>query len=243
MTIRPIHIGTSGFHYRHWVGPFYPEDLRAEEWLPYYAERFTSLEVNNSFYRLPAKSTVKKWLDAVPSDFIFTVKANRFITHMKKLKDPKASNARFLDWVKCFGKQLGPILFQLPPHWSCNATRLTEFLAALPRGLDYAFEFRDESWMTDKVYGMLRDHNAAFCIYELNGYQSPCISTADFVYVRLHGPGAAYVGRYGKARLTAWKDKVASWRKGSKRVYWYFDNDDRGYAAQDALCLREILSA
>lgn len=242
MTARPINIGTSGFHYKHWLGTFYPQDMPPEKFLSFYAERFGTLEVNNSFYHLPTKNTVKKWLRIVPSDFIFALKASRYITHMKKLKDPKASNAKFLDWADCFGEQLGPILFQLPPHWSCNVERLKAFLEALPEGLDYVFEFRHDSWMNDEVYAVLKEHNAAFCIYELNGYLSPEIVTADFVYVRLHGPGGAYQGQYGKAGLLPWKKRISSWRKGHKRVYWYFDNDDRGFATQDALCLKDILS-
>lgn len=182
-----IHIGTSGWHYEHWVGPFYPEAVPAEDYLSFYAERFAAVEVNNTFYQLPARETLVSWRDGTPGDFLFACKASRYITHMKKLKDPRDSLRRFFEVVEALDPKLGPILFQLPPRWHVDVERLEGFLEALPAGRRYAFEFRDESWFAAEVYDALARHNAAFCIYDLAGRRSPVEVTADFAYVRLHG--------------------------------------------------------
>jgi uncharacterized protein YecE (DUF72 family) len=237
----PIHIGTSGWHYGHWRGPFYPEELGAEGFLAYYAERFHTVEINNSFYQLPSESTLGKWRDAVPQGFVFAVKGSRFITHMKKLKDPASSLAPFLERVAVLGEKLGPILFQLPPRWRFNGTRLADFLAALPGAYRYTLELRDQSWINDDALNLLARHGAAFCIYELAGYLSPLEVTADFVYIRLHGPGGPYQGQYDHETLAGWAGAMAAWSREGREVFCYFDNDEAGYAAQDALRLLDLL--
>jgi len=241
-TGRHVHIGTSGWHYAHWKGPFYPEGMTAAELLPWYAGRFQTAEINNSFYRLPAAETFAVWREAVPAGFIFAVKASRFITHMKKLTDPAEPLATFLGRASILGEKLGPILFQLPPRWKRNAGRLRSFLDELPEGYRYAFEFRDESWFDPEIYAALAEHGAAFCIFELAGMLSPREVTADFVYLRLHGPGAAYQGEYGRKGLAPWAEAISAWTRQGKDVYCYFDNDQSGFAPRDARRLQAMLA-
>jgi uncharacterized protein YecE (DUF72 family) len=196
--------------------------------------------VNNTFYRLPSERTIAAWAATVPDGFTFAIKASRYITHMKKLKDPRESAARFLNRIAAFGHRLGPVLFQLPPGWSVNVERLASFLEALPVGNRYAFEFRDASWHIDEVYSLLREHGAAFCIYDLAGKTSPLEVTADLVYVRLHGPGDAYRGSYTTRALSTWARAFEEW-SNERDVWCYFDNDERGYAPKNALSLRSMI--
>ncbi len=236
-----VHLGTSGWHYGHWNGPFYPEDLPSEEFLPFYQERFHTVEINNSFYQLPQEETLIKWREAVPEGFIFAVKGSRYITHMKKLKDPARSLQPLLDRIKVLGEKLGPILFQLPPRWSFNAERLEAFLGALPSRHRYAMEFRDVSWINDGAVEALRRHGVAFCIYDFDGYQSPKEVTADFIYIRLHGPDGPYQGQYPTQTLAGWAGAISAWQRQGKDVFCYFDNDEAGFAPQDALRLQEMV--
>lgn len=171
------------------------------------------------------------------------MKASRFITHNKKLKDPQNALDNFLPRAEALGKKLGPILFQLPPMWKLNLSRLEEFLAALPRYHRYTFEFREPGWNTEKVYELLRRFNAAYCIHELAGFHTPIEITADWSYVRLHGPGAKYQGSYQKEVLSAWAERIAGWSRSLKAIYIYFDNDQAGYAAHNALELSRLVRA
>jgi len=235
-----VHIGTSGWHYKHWVGPFYPPGLPASKMLDFYLRRFDTVEINNSFYRLPKPETFEAWRENTPKEFLFAVKANRFITHNKKLKDPDAPLDRMFASTDVLGRKLGPILFQLPPQWTVNLERLEIFLRALPRRRPFAFEFRNETWNTQEVYEMLRRFNAAYCMFHLAGFQSPFEVTADFTYLRLHGPGGKYQGSYDDAMLGAWAARIRAWREQLKAVYVYFDNDQAGFAVANALRLREL---
>ena len=235
-----MHIGTSGWSYPHWRGPFYPDDLSSSEWLDYYARRFATVEINNSFYKLPKASTLEAWAATVPPDFVFAVKASRYITHMKKLKDADETVPRFLELVRPLARQLGPVLFQLPPNWRCNADRLERFLDGLPRQYRYVLEFRDPSWFDPRVYELLSARGVAFCIYELDQNTTPLELTADFAYVRLHGPGGAYQGSYDDDTLRGWADTFEAWNRQGRDVYCYFDNDEAGYAAANAARLREL---
>ncbi len=237
-----IHIGTSGWHYDHWKGPFYPQDCAKKDFLAFYVNRFQTAEINNSFYQLPKTKTLKAWRDQVPAGFIFSVKASRYITHMKKLKDGETTVPPLLNTIALMGKKLGPVLFQLPPKWKCNPSRLSTFISGLPEGLQYTFEFRDPTWFDPRVYDILTEHNAAFCIYELAGQLSPREITAGFIYVRLHGPEGAYQGQYSKKTLSGWAGAFSQWSQQGKEIFCYFDNDQAGYAPQDALRLREMLS-
>ena len=237
-----IFIGTSGWHYDHWKGPFYPGRISSKEMLPFYSNHFLSAEINNSFYRLPQKAILEHWKNTVPSGFVFSLKASRYITHMKKLKDPSRAVPPLLETAAVLGKKLGPILFQLPPRWRINLDRLDAFLRFLPDDFRYAFEFRDPSWFSEGTYKILAKCNAAFCIYHLAGRLSPKEITAGFVYVRLHGPGEAYQGQYDARTLSGWARALSTWRSEGKEIFCYFDNDQAGYAAQDALRLSEMIS-
>jgi uncharacterized protein YecE (DUF72 family) len=237
-----IRIGTSGYHYKHWVGTFYPPKTPASKMLDYYVRHFDSLELNNSFYRLPSIEAFEAWRDATPKNFVFAVKASRFITHNKKLTDPENALDNILPRAEQLGKKLGPVLFQLPPHWKVNIDRLKALLEILPREHRYTFEFRELSWITPEINHLLERYNAAFCIYELAGYHSPLEITADFAYVRLHGPTAGrYQGSYSHAQLRAWARRIEEWSARMKAVYIYFDNDQAGYAAQNALELKKMV--
>jgi uncharacterized protein YecE (DUF72 family) len=238
---KSIHIGTSGWHYDHWEGAFYPEGMAKKEYLEFYAQKFHTAEINNTFYQVPQKTTLKSWRNAVPKHFIFSVKASRYITHMKKLKDPKQPVSKFLTQIEALGEQLGPILFQLPPRWSVNLKRLDSFLRALPSGFRYAFEFRDSSWCQERVYDLLSEKRAAFCIYDFDRRQSPKKVTTEFVYIRLHGPEGPYKGQYDTSFLSGWAGAISTWVRKKKEVFCYFDNDQSGYAAQDALNLTGMI--
>ncbi|MFL6299840.1 MAG: DUF72 domain-containing protein [Terriglobales bacterium] len=233
-----IRIGASGYHYRHWKGNFYPEDLATSGMLPFYLNYFDTLELNNTFYRLPTVAALEAWRDAVPDNFIFAVKASRFLTHNKKLKDPENALENLLPRIKVLGKKLGPILFQLPPKWRINLERLQELLAILPPKYKYAFEFRELSWINEQVLETLQRYSSAFCIYEIAGYHSPLHVTTDFAYVRLHGPGGKYQGSYSDAALEEWAEWIAEQSTELRAIYFYFDNDQAGYAPQNALTLR-----
>jgi uncharacterized protein YecE (DUF72 family) len=236
-----IYIGTSGWKYKHWDSTFYPETLKKVDQLKYYHQIFNTVELNNSFYRQPEAETFKNWKLSVPDDFIFAVKGNRYFTHLKKLNVSKTDVMDFLDKTAHLEEKLGPILFQLPPSWNINLERLSSFLALLPNAFRYTFEFRNHSWYTQEVYNLLEKHNCSFCIYELAGHLSPLPITADFVYVRLHGPGDKYQGSYSKEDLNKWANFIKDYSKAGKDVFIYFDNDQEGYAAFNAITLKELL--
>lgn len=237
-----FHIGTSGWHYKHWIGKFYPDKLPDKEQLDYYQIFFDTVEINNSFYRLPDCQTFSKWNENTPAEFQFSVKASRYITHMKKLNDAEGALNVFLDNTTCLDRKLGTILFQLPPGWNLNLERFRKFLEILPADQRYVFEFRNASWYTKQVYQMLADHGCAFCIYELAGHCSPIQVVTDFVYIRLHGPGDKYQGSYEGKILQQWADKLMAWRDEGKDVYVYFDNDQDAFAAFNALMLKEMVT-
>jgi uncharacterized protein YecE (DUF72 family) len=237
-----IRIGTSGWHYKHWLGPFYPEKTPGSKMLAYYLKRFDAVELNNSFYHLPKPSSLETWRESTPKVFCFAVKGSRFLTHMKKLKDPEQGLQKFLDAVEVLGHKLGPILFQLPPNWQLDFERLANFLSCLPKRHRYAFEFRNETWSVPQIYDLLADHNAAYCIFDLAGTQSPIQITADLAYVRLHGPGGKYQGSYSDAALSKWAERIRAWQRELKSIHVYFDNDQAGYAPANALRLKELLA-
>ena len=237
-----IHIGTSGWHYGHWEGPFYPEHITSGKYLEYYSKFFHTVEINSSFYRMPDKETIREWRDMVPEKFIFSVKASRYITHMKKLKEPREAVSFLINTVSLFENKLGPILFQLPPRWHVDAERLESFVGSLPQNYRYVFEFRDTSWFDGRIYDILEKHNMAFCIYEIGGVKSPKTVTADIVYIRLHGPDGPYRGQYSDHVLKDWAGRFLNWRNEGKEIYCYFDNDEAGYAPQNAMRLQEMVA-
>jgi uncharacterized protein YecE (DUF72 family) len=236
-----IHIGTSGWHYKHWVGPFYPEKLPPSRMLDFYTRHFDTVELNNTFYRLPTESGVASWRESTPKGFCFAAKGSRFITHMKKLKDPEPAVAKYFERVEPLGSKLGPIVFQLPPWWEVDSERLEAFLEALPPGRKYAFELRNPTWHNAAIYRILRRHKAAFCIFEIAGFHSGFEITSNFTYVRLHGPGGAYQGSYPDETMRAWAERVRAWRQDLRAIYIYFDNDQAAFAVQNALTLKRLV--
>jgi uncharacterized protein YecE (DUF72 family) len=237
-----IFIGTSGWHYKHWLGVFYPAGTRTGEMFEFYARHFDTVELNNSFYRLPAAKTFDTWRESSPRDFCFAVKASRFITHMKKLKEPKRSSEKFFLVAERLEEKLGPILFQLPPRWQVNSERLAEFLEILPREHKYAVEFREHSWLVAPVFDLLRKYNVALCIHDFEDMQIPHEVTADFTYLRFHGPTSArYWGSYSTEQLETWADRIEAWRSRVSAVYGYFNNDPGGEAVKNALTLKRFL--
>jgi uncharacterized protein YecE (DUF72 family) len=238
-----VRIGTSGWHYKHWLGLFYPPKLAAKEMFRFYALHFDTVELNNTFYRLPRPETFESWRDNSPEKFLFAVKGSRFITHMKKLKDPESSSLKFFDGAARLGEKLGPILFQLPPRWRVDTERLSEFLAMLPQEHRYVIEIRDESWLVKEVYDVLRQFNVAFCIHDLAHMQTPLEITANFTYIRFHGPGAAkYGGSYSSAALREWANRISDWRSAGVDSYVYFNNDVGGHAITNAQKLKLLVS-
>lgn len=236
-----IYIGTSGWHYKHWKGTFYPHDIKDSEQFGMYMQAFNTVELNNSFYHLPSIETFSHWKNETPRGFIFSVKASRYITHMKKLIVDAESINKFFTHAEKLKEKLGPILFQLPPHWKINIDRLATFLNHLPEHHRYTFEFRNESWYDERIYDLLKNNNCAFCIYELDRHLSPFIETANFVYVRLHGPENKYQGNYSEKVLLQWKTNCLEWQKKGKDVYVYFDNDQEGFAAFNAQTLLKMI--
>ncbi len=233
-------VGTSGWSYPHWRGPFYPPEVRPADFLPYYAQRFATVEINNSFYRLPSDTTVRRWRDLAPRGFSYAVKATRFITHYRRLAGAEEALAQFVERASGLGEALGPLLFQLPPSFPLRLERLKAFLELLPTGSSAAFEFRETTWFDPSVYAALERRAATFCISDLHGRPTPEIVTAPLVYVRLHGPGR-YSGSYDDASLAEWAGKCAAWAHEGREVRVYFDNDQRGYAAHDAMRLKALL--
>ncbi|MGV3539277.1 MAG: DUF72 domain-containing protein [Rufibacter sp.] len=237
-----IYIGTSGWHYPYWKGNFYPAGMASKDFTNYYIKFLNTVEINNSFYRLPTAEMFAVWRASVPDDFLFAVKASRYITHMKKLKEPQQGLAQFLGNAQALEEKLGPILFQLPPAWKVNIERFHDFLQALPPYHRYTFEFREPTWYHPEIYDLLRKHNHAFCIYELAGHMSPLEVTADFVYVRLYGPTLnKYQGSYPDSAMQWWASTCHTWAEEGKDVYVYFDNDQNGYAAFNAITLQEMV--
>ena len=236
-----IYVGTSGWSYKHWRGTFYPAEIKVKDHFSYYLRNFNTVEINNTFYRLPSDETFLNWEKIVPDDFVYVIKASRYITHMKKLRDPDICIPPFMDSIKLLGNKLGPVLFQLPPYMKSNLKILETFLIALPKEYRYVFEFRNEDWYKEETYELLKKYNCAFCIYELAGHMSPIEITADFVYLRLHGPGNKYQGSYSDEALKDWAEQCIKW-SATKDVFVYFDNDEEGYAAFNALKIKELVA-
>ncbi len=234
-----IHIGTSGWHYKHWRGIFYPAAMRPSDYLAYYSTRFQTVEINNSFYRLPSRETFEAWHNAVPPSFEFSVKASRYITHYKRLKDAADSVERFLEHMAGLASKARVVLFQLPPNWNVNVERLATFLHTLPRRCDYAFEFRDPSWFDDRVYTLLAEQHVAFCIHDMHPYPTPRTVTARLVYVRLHG-SVAHNGDYSTDELEDWAQAMTDWKAEGRDVYCYLNNDVSGYALKNGQELRRM---
>lgn len=235
-----IRIGTSGWVYPHWRGIFYPASLPQRFWFGYYAERFDTVEINNSFYRLPTTTAFDAWRRQAPARFTFAVKASRYLTHMKKLKDPEEPVQLFFDRARHLGPHLGPVLYQLPPRWGPDLDRFEHFLKTLPRNRLHAVEFREPRWLAEPVFQMLERFRVALCVHDLGNIGVPGLTTASFAYVRFHG-GPGHGGRYSDPELESWAGRIADWHAAGISVYAYFNNDVGGHAIANALRLRQLL--
>ncbi|MEW5959693.1 MAG: DUF72 domain-containing protein [Chloroflexota bacterium] len=240
---RRCYIGTSGWVYAHWQGVFYPPDLPQSRWYGHYARRFDTVEINTSFYRLPSEAAFDRWQAQAPPGFVYALKANRYLTHIKRLKDAAEPLERFLVRARRLKDALGPILWQLPPKWGADPARLETFAAGLPPDLVHAFEFRDPRWFVPAVRDILERFGLSFCIFDMPDLPCPPWVTSDVVYLRFHGAGLVYAGRYGQAGLLPWAERVRQWLAGGRTVYAYFNNDAFGHALEDARTLRELAAA
>ncbi|WP_423603944.1 DUF72 domain-containing protein [Sphingomonas sp. MS122] len=238
MSRPPIRIGCSGWNYRHWRGTFYPEKLAVKRWFGFYAGQFDTVEINNSFYRLPKAETFAAWRDQAPPGFCYAVKANRYITQAKKLNDCAEPLERMITPVQHLAPALGPILYQLPPSLGLNLERLEQFLALLPADFTHAFEFRHKSWYVDATAELLDRFGAGFVIHDFLGLPSPHWVTGKLAYLRFHGASGKYWGRYAEAALLDW----AAWMARQDRPVWaYFNNDTDAAAIHDALTLKAMV--
>ncbi len=231
-------VGTSGWQYESWRGPFYPPDVPKRAWLGYFAERFPTVEVNNSFYMLPKPSSFERWRDETPDGFVVTVKANRYITHIRRLRDCRDPVATFWARARLLGAKLGPVLFQLPPRFAADLDLLRAFLRVLPPEMRPAFEFRDRSWERDDVYELLDGAGAAFVLADRPGARVPDVVTGGWSYVRFHR-GRPGVADYPREKLRRWADRIVS--MPAREAYVYFNNDPGAAAVRDALALTAML--
>jgi uncharacterized protein YecE (DUF72 family) len=241
MAMPEYYIGTSGWHYEDWSGLFYPADLPKSKWLEFYARHFPTVELNNSFYRLPSEKAFVNWREASPQCFTFAVKASRFITHIKRLKDVQEPLQNFLKRADLLGDKLGPLLYQLPPNMKRDDERLDRFLGMLLGRNRHVFEFRHESWFDDGVFDILKRYNAGWCVFDMPELTSPAVATADFAYVRFHGSAGLYSSSYSDKELSSWVKRIAELGKNLKAVYIYFNNDVAGYALDNARTLDRLL--
>jgi uncharacterized protein YecE (DUF72 family) len=239
-----VRIGTSGWHYDSWRGPFFPDRLPIKVQLQYYASQFDSVELNGVFYRTPTEDSVRTWNAETGKDFLFTWKASKFITHWKRLSPASANSLALLEQrISLLGDKAGPILFQLPPQFPRDVERLKAFLGLLSGKRRYNFEFRHPSWYAPEIFKLLKSHNVSLCLSDHHDAPAPWRRTADFVYIRGHGPAGDYQGSYSESTLRNWAKRILSWKKQGYDVLVYFDNDQKSAAPFDALKLRGILQA
>jgi len=236
-----VHVGCSGWVYRHWRGLFYPERLPQKRWFERYAEEFDTVEINASFYRLPLPTTFDAWREKAPPGFRYAVKVNRFITHMKKLLDCEEAVDRFIALARQLGPALGPLLYQLPPSLHLDLERLDTFLSRLPRDLEQVVEFRHKSWYVTEALELLDRHGVGFVAHDLKGLESPRWASGRTAYVRFHGTGGKYWGRYSDDALVEWTDWIAKQRSAGRSVWCYFNNDIHGHAIEDARTLKSMV--
>lgn len=236
-----LYIGTSGWQYDDWKGRFYPQEMATSGWLKYYSDRFATVEVNNTFYRLPERKTFEKWSKGTPGDFVITVKANRFLTHLKRLKDAGPVVKTLMDAAEGLGPKLGPVLLQLPPNFPAAAERLEEALKAFPKSVRVAVEFRHPTWFTDEVRAVLERRDAAFCLADRHSKALGAEwRTASWGYLRMHEGDTHPHPCYPDGNLYRWADLLASQFQPSDDVYVYFNNDHRCCAIRDAIRFAEI---
>lgn len=238
-----LYVGTSGWQYRHWKRVFYPEKLPQNQWLPYFCERFQTVEVNNTFYHLPERSVFAGWEKTAPRDFIFALKMSRFLTHLKRLHDPPEPVHRFLERATALKQKLGPILLQLPPSYGAAPERLEQTLAEFPPHARVAVEFRNRTWFTDETREVLERHHAALCLADSPRRRQPAWRTAGWGFVRFHEGRGRHAPGYERDVLRRWVGRIAELWSPASDVYVYFNNDTGGYAIRDAITFAELADA
>jgi uncharacterized protein YecE (DUF72 family) len=236
-----IHVGCSGWVYKHWRGILYPEGLPQRLWFERYAEDFDTIEINASFYRVPKAETFDAWRDKAPSGFRYAVKVNRFITHMKRLLDCDQALNDFVALARRLEGTLGPLLYQLPPSLKLDLERLESFLELIPKDLTNVFEFRDKSWYVPETYALLDRHGAGFCVHDMAGSASERVAVGPAAYVRFHGGEGKYWGRYSDEGLLRWADWLVEQAHAGRSVWCYFNNDIHGHAIHDARTLKSMV--
>ncbi len=249
-----IRIGCSGWNYKHWRGPVYPPELPARSWFDHYATLFDTVEINNSFYQLPDRSTFAAWRERAPRRFLYAVKGSRYLTHLKRLREPEQPVSLVFDHVAELGDRLGPILFQLPPHFHRDLERLDHFLSVLPRTLGeigarpsrrrlrHVIEFRHPSWYVDETLAVLRAHETTMCLHDKFGSAITEGVDGALMYVRFHGPGGRYFGRYDTDRLQAWAGRLYEHAQTGSDVFAYFNNDPGGMAVINAMEMKALVA-
>jgi len=238
-----LRIGTSGWSYESWRGPFFPPGVKVKDRLRYYASRFNASELNAPFYRTPTLEAVRGWVEATPDDFRFAWKASKFITHWKRLGENAENSLALMETrLEILGDKAGPVLFQLPPQFRADRERLAAFIKMLRRSRRYAFEFRHASWYEPDILALLRDHDIALCLSDHEDAPAPWEVTARLVYVRGHGPTGQYRGHYSDATLRQWARDIRRWRRAGRDVYCFFDNDQKSAAPKDAERLMALLT-
>jgi uncharacterized protein YecE (DUF72 family) len=240
-TVSRIHVGCSGWVYKHWRGIFYPGGLPQKRWFERYSEEFDTVEINASLYRLPLASTFEGWREKAPPGFRYAVKANRFITHMKKLKDCEEAVDTFLGLARRLKAYLGPILYQLPPSLHKDLPRLEAFLKLLPGDLEHVVEFRHKSWYDKDVLALLDRHGAGFVSHDLKGLKTPRWASGRTAYARFHGTAGKYHGRYSDEVLLDWTEWCLEQARSARSVWCYFNNDIHGHALEDARTLKSMV--
>jgi uncharacterized protein YecE (DUF72 family) len=240
-TVSPIRVGCSGWVYKHWRGIFYPEGLPQKRWFERYTEEFDTVEINASFYRLPLASTFEGWRDKAPQGFHYAIKVNRFITHLKKLRDCEEATAQFIALARPLGPTLGPLLYQLPPSLKRDLDRLEAFLKLLPRELINVFEFRNKDWYVPETYALLDRYGASFCVHDMPGSKTERIAVGPVAYIRFHGGEGKYWGRYSDEGLLNWTDWIVDQARQGKSCWCYFNNDIHGHAIEDARTLQSMV--
>jgi len=235
------YVGCSGWYYEHWCDTYYPRGLARTKWLHHYSRDFPTVEINNSFYRLPSEKSFANWKDSVPDDFVFSVKASRYVTHIKRLRDSASAVNTFVSRAHFLGNKLGPLLYQLPPNMKRDDGILEDFLAALPHGYYHVLEFRHRSWFDDAVFYLLRRYNVGVCVFDMPGFISPLVTTSNLAYIRFHGSARLYSSYYSEEELSQWATDIILLGKQVEVVYIYFNNDVEAFAVRNALTLRRLL--
>jgi len=235
-------VGTSGWSYAHWRGDFYPDDLPRGKELEHYATVFDTVELNSSFYHLPKPKTAQSWHERTPPGFVFAMKGSRYISHRLKLTGAGEAVQRFVDSIKPLARKSGPILWQLPPGFTCDQQRLASFLELKPPEQRWALEFRHEGWFYPEVYELLETHNCALVWADTPDYPLKTVVTADFIYARLHGHEKLYISNYSHEQLESWAERLLAAAGDERDIFAYFDNDAEGHAPRNAITMRQMLT-